>query len=76
MGRGVVDAPLNEVAEYINRFQTRFEWDNLLVVSMLHLHPMDVWFSSLYRNLKSANVFQRMIGSVSVLKYSCTCTMN
>ena len=52
MGRGVVDAPLNQVAEYINRFQTRFDWDNLLVVSALRLrcHALQAYFFVLCRN--------------------------
>ena len=36
MGRGVVDSPLKEVAEFYKDIQSTFLWDHLLVVSILH----------------------------------------
>lgn len=33
MGRGVVDGPLKEVAEFYKDIQSTFLWDHLLVVS-------------------------------------------
>ena len=33
MGRGVIDAPIDEVVEYIKNFHRRIEYDNHLKVS-------------------------------------------
>ena len=33
MGRGVVDAPLDQVASYLHKFQNRLEWDPTIIVS-------------------------------------------
>ena len=35
MGRGIINVPLREVAEYIKDVQNNMSWDDLLVVSVL-----------------------------------------
>ena len=35
MGRGVVAAPVQDVAQYVGDIHTRENWDNLLVVSTI-----------------------------------------
>lgn len=32
MGRGIIDRPLREVAEYIRNVQNNMTWDNFLIV--------------------------------------------
>ena len=33
MGRGIIDAPIDQVVEYIKNFSRRIEWDHHLEVS-------------------------------------------
>lgn len=33
MGRGIIDVPMREVAEFIKDVQNNMSWDNFLIVS-------------------------------------------
>lgn len=42
MGRGVIDVPLRKVAEFIKDVQNNMSWDDLLIVSNLERHPIQL----------------------------------
>lgn len=38
MGRGIIDVPVREVAEFIKDVQNNMTWDDLLIVSTILTH--------------------------------------
>ncbi len=37
MGRGIIDVPVREVAEFIKDVQNNMSWDNFLIVSIYNV---------------------------------------
>lgn len=40
MGRGIIDVPLREMAEFLKDIENNMSWDNNLVVSTVELLPL------------------------------------
>ena len=38
MGRGIIDVPLRDLAEFLKKIENNMSWDNYLVVSVISHH--------------------------------------
>lgn len=60
MGRGVVDKPLREVAEFYKDIQSTFLWDNLLVVSVFFILITCFTFKKVYMYVQDARYVRQL----------------